>query len=237
MSTSNRNFEGRQGVGARTVLASPAHRRRGRRHRSYRRSAPVRPLSFPGKPVVNKVSSVRSRTVVLPQSDIDTDQIIPARFLTTTTRNGLGKGLFADWRYDGNGAPRADFALNRPEAAGCAILVAGDNFGCGSSREHAPWALLDFGIQAVISTAHRRHLSQQLAEERAGAGHRRCRHARLADRSSRRRRHHRRRHAHAAAADGRSVDFPLDGFARYCLLNGVDQLGYLLKQIARHRSV
>ena len=95
---------------------------------------------------------IESRTVVLPFTNIDTDQIIPARFLTTTTKEGLGRQAFADWRYDASGAPKPDFALNRPEAAGCAILVAGRNFGCGSSREHAPWALLDYGFRAVVST-------------------------------------------------------------------------------------
>src|SRR6201988_2290990 len=90
--------------------------------------------------------------LVLPATDSDTDQSIPARFLTTTTRAGLGAHLFADWRYDEHGAPRPEFVLNRPEARGCAILVAGRNFGCGSSREHAPWALLDFGLRAIIST-------------------------------------------------------------------------------------
>ena len=95
---------------------------------------------------------VRSKTVVIASTNIDTDQIIPARFLTTTTKDGLGKQLFADWRYLANGAPNPAFILNRPEAAGCQVLVAGRNFGCGSSREHAPWALLDFGIRAVIST-------------------------------------------------------------------------------------
>src|SRR5580698_6000004 len=93
-----------------------------------------------------------SRTVVLSAANIDTDQIIPARFLTTTTREGLGRQLFTDWRYDAAGAPRPEFVLNRPESAGCRILVAGRNFGCGSSREHAPWALLDHGFRAVIST-------------------------------------------------------------------------------------
>jgi 3-isopropylmalate/(R)-2-methylmalate dehydratase small subunit len=95
---------------------------------------------------------VRSRTVVLPLANIDTDQIIPARFLTTTTKDGLGKQLFADWRYLPDGAPNLGFVLNQPAAAGCRILVAGRNFGCGSSREHAPWALVDYGIRAVIST-------------------------------------------------------------------------------------
>ena len=101
---------------------------------------------------MEKLTRVESCTVVLPRADIDTDQILPARFLTTTTREGLGDALFADWRFDDAGQPIADFVLNRPEAAGCRILVAGHNFGCGSSREHAPWALLDFGFQAIIST-------------------------------------------------------------------------------------
>src|SRR5690606_8535934 len=92
------------------------------------------------------------KSVVLPYEDIDTDQIIPARFLTTTSKDGLGRNLFADWRYGPDGSPKPDFALNRPEAQGAAILVAGRNFGCGSSREHAPWALHDFGFRAVIST-------------------------------------------------------------------------------------
>src|SRR5215470_222809 len=96
--------------------------------------------------------TLTSRTVVLPAANIDTDQIIPARYLTTTTRAGLGRHLFADWRYDAEGRERAEFALNRPEAAGCRILVAGRNFGCGSSREHAAWALADFGFRAVLAT-------------------------------------------------------------------------------------
>src|ERR1017187_4947857 len=95
---------------------------------------------------------VHSKTVVIASTNIDTDQIIPARFLTTTTKKGLGKQLFADWRYLPDGTANPDFVLNRPEASGCQVLVAGRNFGCGSSREHAPWALLDYGIRAVIST-------------------------------------------------------------------------------------
>src|SRR5688572_18058623 len=98
------------------------------------------------------VTQIRSRTVALPATNIDTDQIIPARFLTATSKTGFGKHLFADWRYDAAGNPRSDFPLNRPEAEGAAILVAGRNIGCGSSREHAPWALQDFGFAAVIST-------------------------------------------------------------------------------------
>ena len=98
------------------------------------------------------VKRIKSKTVVIPSTNIDTDQIIPARFLTTTTKDGLGKQLFADWRYERDGTPKQEFVLNRPEARGAQVLVAGRNFGCGSSREHAPWALLDFGFRAVIST-------------------------------------------------------------------------------------
>ncbi len=101
---------------------------------------------------MDKIIRIASRTVVLPQADIDTDQIVPARFLTTTDRKSLGKALFADWRYDAEGRELPDFVLNRPESEGAAVLVAGNNFGCGSSREHAPWALLDYGFKAVIST-------------------------------------------------------------------------------------
>jgi 3-isopropylmalate/(R)-2-methylmalate dehydratase small subunit len=179
---------------------------------------------------MEKISSIRSRTVVLPQADIDTDQIVPARFLTTTTRKGLGKALFADWRFDSAGQLQAQFPLNRPEAEGCAVLVAGNNFGCGSSREHAPWALLDFGIQAVISTSiadifRNNSLKNGLVPVIVDAGT----HDWLLKNPG----------AEVTidvAAQtvelpgGRKVSFPLDSFSRYCLLNGVDQLGYLLNQ-------
>src|SRR5215213_6548671 len=98
-------------------------------------------------------TNLTSRFVVIPACDIDTDQIIPARFLKATDKNGMGDNLFADWRYHADGSPKADFVLNKPEAAGCQILLAGDNFGCGSSREHAPWALTGYGFRAVISTS------------------------------------------------------------------------------------
>ena len=179
---------------------------------------------------MEKVTVVKSRTAVLPQSDIDTDQIVPARFLTTTTRKGLGKALFADWRYDGAGKPRPDFLLNRPEAAGCEVLVAGNNFGCGSSREHAPWALLDYGIRAVIST--------EIADIFRGNSLKNGLLPVVVDKAT-----HGWLLEHPGVEvtidleattlslpDGRAVRFPIDGFARYCLLNGVDQLGYLLHQ-------
>ena len=98
-------------------------------------------------------TSLTSRVVALPVNDIDTDQIIPARFLKATDKKGMGDNLFADWRYNADGSPKAEFVLNRPEAAGRQILLAGDNFGCGSSREHAPWALTGFGFRAVVSTS------------------------------------------------------------------------------------
>lgn len=172
-----------------------------------------------------------ARTVCMPSTNIDTDQIIPARFLTTTTREGLGKALFADWRYDAEGRPRPDFVLNRPEAGGCAVLVAGRNIGCGSSREHAPWALVDYGFRAVISTeiadifrnnSLKNGLLPVIVDEAT--------HAWLLD------------HAGAEVTidleqrrltlpDGRSVEFPLESFARYCLMNGVDELGFLQSRL------
>ena len=102
---------------------------------------------------MDPIKTLTSQTVVLPIENVDTDQIIPARFLKATSKVGLGSKLFADWRFDGEGKPKPDFVLNRPEAAGAAVLVAGDNFGCGSSREHAPWALYDYGFRAVVSTS------------------------------------------------------------------------------------
>ncbi len=100
---------------------------------------------------MEKITQFTSKTIVLAIDDVDTDQIVPARFLTTTEREGIGISLFADWRFDKDGNEIADFPINAPDAKGCKILVAGRNFGCGSSREHAPWAIYDFGIRAVIS--------------------------------------------------------------------------------------
>jgi len=176
------------------------------------------------------VTQIRSRTVVLPATNIDTDQIIPARFLTSTSKAGFGKHLFADWRYDAAGNPKPEFPLNRPEAAGAGILVAGRNIGCGSSREHAPWALQDFGFQAVISTEFadifrtnslKNGLLPVVVDERTHAWLLANPGAELTiDVES----------SMLTLPDGTSVKFPLEGFARYCLLNGVDELGFLLSQ-------
>jgi 3-isopropylmalate/(R)-2-methylmalate dehydratase small subunit len=185
--------------------------------------------------------TLTSRVVVVPQNDIDTDQIIPARFLKTTDKAGLGASLFADWRYAPDGAPRADFPLNAPRAAGAQVLLAGDNFGCGSSREHAPWALTGFGFRAVVSTsfadifrnnalknglvpvaieaaAHASLLRQLAREPEAEVT------VDLAQQTLR-------------LPDGSDVKFPIDPFSRTCLLEGVDELGYILRfepRIAEH---
>jgi len=179
------------------------------------------------------IRALRSRTVVLPAANIDTDQIIPARFLTTTTRDGLGKHLFADWRYDAHGAPQRDFILNRPAARGCQILVAGRNFGCGSSREHAPWALLDYGFRAVISTQiadifRSNSLKNGFLPVVVDAptsdwlmGHPGADVS--IDLPS----------ATLTLPSGAQVAFPLETFARYCLVNGIDELGFLLERQAQ----
>ena len=177
---------------------------------------------------MDPISFIRSRTVVMPSPNIDTDQIIPARFLTTTTRDGLGAALFADLRKGPDGTPRPDFVLNRPESQGCRVLVAGRNIGCGSSREHAPWALLDYGFQAVVSTeiadifrsnslkngllpvvvddaTHQWLLANPGVEVEIDVPASVLR-----------------------LPGGRVTAFPIEPFARYCLVNGVDELGYLL---------
>ncbi len=187
------------------------------------------------------LSRVRSKTVVISSGNIDTDQIIPARFLTTTTKVGLGKQLFADWRYLADGRPNSDFVLNKPEAAGCEVLVAGRNFGCGSSREHAPWALLDYGFRAVISSeiadifrsnslknglvpvvvddaTHQWLLTHPGAEVDIDLNTLRVTLPTGASPAG-------------ASPTGAGVPFPLEAFSRYCLLNGVDELGYLRDKI------
>jgi 3-isopropylmalate/(R)-2-methylmalate dehydratase small subunit len=176
------------------------------------------------------IKRIQSRTVVLPTRDIDTDQIIPARFLTTTSREGLGAALFHDLRIDSDGNPKADFVLNQAAARDCEILVAGNNFGCGSSREHAPWALLDYGIRVVISTEiadifRNNSLKNGLVPILVGESTHKYLLANpgielmidVADST-------------LTLPDGNVVRFPIDAFARYCLIEGIDQLGYLQMQ-------
>ena len=183
-------------------------------------------------------TTLTSRVMPLPVNDIDTDQIIPARFLKAVDKNGMGENLFADWRYNSDGSPKADFILNKPEFAGCQILLAGDNFGCGSSREHAPWALTSYGFRAVISTSfadifRSNSLKNGLIpivvddvthkmlfdyiEEVPNAEF-------TVDLESQ-----------TLSFPNGSVEFPIDPFNKVCLLNGTDELGYILsfeKEIA-----
>ena len=174
---------------------------------------------------------IRSRTVVIASSDIDTDQIIPARFLTTTTKEGLGRQLFADWRYHADGSPKPEFVLNRPEASGAQILVAGRNFGCGSSREHAPWALLDYGLRAVLSTeiadifrgnSLMNGLLPVVIDERTSKWLMLHPGAEVdIDLESLR----------LTLPTGASIPFLLEPFARHCLLSGLDEFGYLRSKL------
>jgi 3-isopropylmalate/(R)-2-methylmalate dehydratase small subunit len=181
---------------------------------------------------MNPFTKLSSRAVLLPRDNIDTDQIIPARFLKVTDKAGLGANLFADWRYASSGEPLPEFPLNEPRAQNAQVLVAGNNFGCGSSREHAPWALTGFGFRAIIATsfadifrnnsikngllpvaispeAHQ-HLLGILSEEPESEV--------FIDLASQ----------ELAMPDGVRVNFPIDAFSKSCLLNGTDELGYLL---------
>jgi 3-isopropylmalate/(R)-2-methylmalate dehydratase small subunit len=192
---------------------------------------------------MKKYTTFESRMVPLPVKNVDTDQIIPARFLKTISKEGLGDQLFYDWRYDATGAPKPDFVLNTPSAKGAQILLAGDNFGCGSSREHAPWALTQFGFQAVISTSFADIFRQNsLKNSLLPVVVTRAVHAELFDLVN--------KHPEAKVRvdlaaqkltlpGGREVEFPVDSFAKQCLLEGVDELGYILMQeaaIARYEA-
>ncbi len=172
-----------------------------------------------------------SRLVPLAIDNVDTDQIIPARFLKTISKDGLGSQLFCDWRYDAEGRPKPDFILNQPRAKGAEILLAGDNFGCGSSREHAPWALTQFGFRAVISTSFADIFRQNsLKNSLLPVVVPREVHAELfalpveatvsIDLES----------ETLVLPDGRKVAFAIDPFAKHCLLNGIDELGYIRQQ-------
>jgi 3-isopropylmalate/(R)-2-methylmalate dehydratase small subunit len=182
---------------------------------------------------MEKFTTLTSRLAPLPIDNIDTDQIIPARFLKTISKAGLGDNLFSDWRYDASGNPKPDFILNQPEGHAAHVLLTGDNFGCGSSREHAPWALVQYGFRAVISTsfadifrgnAVKNSLLPVIVPPETA------------------RKLFEAVHANPAATvtidlaaqtltlpDGSSVGFPVDEFAKQCMLQGVDELGYILQ--------
>ncbi len=187
-------------------------------------------------------TTLTSRVMPVPVNDIDTDQIIPAQFLKVTDKNGLADALFFNWRYNDDKSPNKDFIINKPEAAGCQILLAGDNFGCGSSREHAPWALTAYGFRAVISTSFAdifrnnslknglipiivddatHKMLFELVEEAPRA-------ELTVDLATQ-----------TLSFPGGSVTFPIDSFNKTCLLNGVDELGYILgfeKDIAAYEA-
>jgi 3-isopropylmalate/(R)-2-methylmalate dehydratase small subunit len=181
-------------------------------------------------------TNFESRMAPLPFNDVDTDQIIPARFLKTTSKIGLDKQLFNDWRYDALGNPIPDFVINRPETKGAQVLLAGDNFGCGSSREHAPWALTQFGFRAVISTSFADIFKQNsLKNSLLPIVVPPDVHAELFAAVA--------RDASAVVKidlpnqtlttpAGRTVEFPVDGFSKHCLVEGVDELGYILSHEA-----
>ena len=184
-----------------------------------------------------KFENFESRMVPLPASNVDTDQIIPARFLKTITKDGLGANLFCDWRYDAQGKPKPDFILNQPHVEGARVLLVGDNFGCGSSREHAPWALMQFGFRAVISTSFAdifrgNSLKNGLLPvivppdvhaELFGAVEKEPNATVKIDLA---------RQTLTTPA-GRQIGFPVDGFSKHCLLEGVDELGYMLQHEAK----
>ena len=182
---------------------------------------------------MDKLRQIAGSIVAIPMNDIDTDQIIPARFLKVTDKQGLGKAAFCDWRYEEDGATEnPDFVLNRPEYRGASVLIAGNNFGCGSSREHAPWALIGAGFKAVISTEFadifrnnslKNGLLPVIVDEETQQQL-----FSLADEDPSTTVSVDVQEQTLTLPDGRAVEFPLDGFSKYCLLNGVDQLGYLL---------
>lgn len=191
---------------------------------------------------MTQFTSLTSRIIPLPANDVDTDQIVPAQFLKVTDKNGLADALFFNWRYNADGSPKEDFIINRPESQGAQILLAGDNFGCGSSREHAPWALTAWGIRAVISTSFadifrnnslKNGLIPIIVDEAT--------HKMLFDLVE---------EVHQAELTvdlasqtvtfpGGSFTFPIDAFNKTCLLNGVDELGYIMgfeKEIAEFEA-
>ncbi len=176
---------------------------------------------------MNPITSIKSKTVALPIADVDTDQIIPARFLTTTSREGLGQKLFHDWRYTENGEENPNFLLNDQSNKNCGILLAGDNFGCGSSREHAPWALIDYGFKAVISSkiadifksnalkngllpiVVNKSILEKLMNHSGEMLYIDIKMSKI------------------ITSYNAEIDYEIDEFSKYCIIEGIDQLGYL----------
>jgi len=181
------------------------------------------------------ISTFTARAVAIPAENIDTDQIIPARFLKVTDRSGLGEGLFSDWRYLADGSPNPEFVLNLPVARDAGILVAGHNFGCGSSREHAPWALVAFGIRAVVSSYFADIFkSNSLKNGLLPITVDPATHGRLLDLIEKLGSVELEVDLPAQQLrlpDGTAATFPIEPFAKHCLMNGIDQLGFLLGEV------
>jgi 3-isopropylmalate/(R)-2-methylmalate dehydratase small subunit len=183
---------------------------------------------------VEPIQTFSGKIVALPLENVDTDQIIPARYLKVTDKSGLGEGLFYAWRYNADGTPKPDFVLNRLDVQGAEVLIAGNNFGCGSSREHAPWALQGYGFRAVISTyfadifrnnALKNGLlpivvDQETYYQLVSLFEEDPTTAVTVDLERQT----------VTLPGGQSVTFPIDAFAKHCLLNGVDQMGFLAQQ-------
>ena len=181
---------------------------------------------------MDPIKTFEAKAVALPINDVDTDQIIPARYLKVTDKSGLGEGLFHSWRYNADGSPKEEFVLNRPEVRGAEVLIAGDNFGCGSSREHAPWALQGYGFKAVVSThfadIFRNNslknglLPIQVDQETYYQLVSLCEEdpttTLTVDLENQR----------LVLPGGQGVSFPIEPFAKHCLLNGIDQMGFLI---------
>lgn len=181
---------------------------------------------------MEKINTFNAKLAPMPINDIDTDQIIPARFLKTTDKQGLGKQAFFDWRYNADGSDNPDFVLNQPQYQNAEIIVAGNNFGCGSSREHAPWALVGMGMKAIVSTefadifrnnALKNGLIPVIVDDET---HQQL--ISLAEEDPETSVTINLETQTLQLPDGRKVKFPIDAFSKYCLLNGVDQLGYLM---------
>ena len=179
---------------------------------------------------MEKIIKFSSKTVVLANEDVDTDQIIPARFLTLPSKEGIGECLFYDWRFDESGQPNKDFILNKEESKNCSVLVAGNNFGCGSSREHAPWALVDYGFKAIVSTSFADIFkNNSLKNGLIPITVPKEMHNWLID-NPRVEVMIDLENTLIQTQQGHESSFPIESFSRYCLMNGIDQLGYILSQ-------
>jgi 3-isopropylmalate/(R)-2-methylmalate dehydratase small subunit len=185
-------------------------------------------------------TKITSRVVPLPNDNVDTDQIVPARFLKVTDKVGMDQYLFCDWRFNADGTPKPEFILNQPRAKGAKILLVGRNFGTGSSREHAPWALVAFGFRALVGTSFADiFLGNSLKNGLLPIAIPQADHAALmamADKDPNLELSVDLASQTVTLPGGKSLTFAIDNFSKQCMLAGVDQLGYILKQEAHIKS-